>query len=70
MLQNNCPTQDDTAVRLSLAGLLSALSCALDLTEGQPMGHCVRACRIALRIAKVLGLSPHEQETLQLAILL
>lgn len=41
---------------LSLAELLGALSHALDLTEGQPEGHCKRACWIASRVAIQMGL--------------
>jgi putative nucleotidyltransferase with HDIG domain len=65
-----CLPEDNTAVRLSLAGLLSALSCALDLTEGQPMGHCLRACLIALRLAETIGLPEDERDTLHLVMLL
>ena len=54
----------------SVATLLSALSFALDLTEGQPMGHSVRACLIALRIADTLGLSATERADLHLSALL
>lgn len=42
------------SVRLS--DLLGALSYALDLTEGQPAGHCIRATYIAHHIGKRLGL--------------
>ncbi len=31
---------------LDLAELLAALSRALDMTEGQPAGHCARCCFI------------------------
>lgn len=43
-----------TEVRLT--ELLSALSHALDITEGQPEGHCVRCCWIGLQIADELDL--------------
>ena len=43
-----------TEVRLS--ELLSALSHALDITEGQPEGHSLRCCWIGLQIAEELGL--------------
>ena len=32
--------------------ILSALSCALDITEGQPPGHAVRTCLIGMRLAR------------------
>ena len=35
--------------------ILSALSFALDLTEGQPMGHSVRSCVLGMRIAHEIG---------------
>ena len=37
---------------LKLAELISALSHALDITEGQPQGHCVRCCWIGCTLAK------------------
>ncbi|MBM1172873.1 HD-GYP domain-containing protein [Microvirga arabica] len=43
------------AVRLS--EVLGALSHALDLTEGQPAGHCVRACWIGVHVGRELGLN-------------
>ncbi len=41
---------------LPLAKLIGALSYALDITEGQPPGHCVRCCLIGMRIGHALGL--------------
>ncbi len=41
----------------SKAQILAALSKALDLVEGQPDGHAVRTCALALRLGKILGLS-------------
>lgn len=49
---------------IRLAELLSALSHALDMTEGQPQGHCVRCCWIGLQIAEELNLD--EQQTWEL----
>jgi HD-GYP domain-containing protein (c-di-GMP phosphodiesterase class II) len=43
------------AVRLS--EVLGALSHALDLTEGQPAGHCVRSCWIGVHVGRELGLA-------------
>ena len=45
----------DSAFRTS--EILSALSCALDITEGQPPGHAVRTCLIGMRIAERVGRS-------------
>lgn len=53
-----------------MADILSALSYALDLTEGQPMGHSVRTCLIAMRIGRTLGLSDAELRDLYFASLL
>jgi HD-GYP domain-containing protein (c-di-GMP phosphodiesterase class II) len=55
---------------LALGPLLAALSRALDLTEGQAMGHSVLACLIALRIADTIGLSADERRDLHLSMLL
>jgi HD-GYP domain-containing protein (c-di-GMP phosphodiesterase class II) len=58
------------AESLTLGSLLASLSRALDLTEGQAMGHSVVACLIALRIADAIGLSAEERADLHLAMLL
>jgi HD-GYP domain-containing protein (c-di-GMP phosphodiesterase class II) len=42
--------------RTRLSELLGALSHALDMTEGQPAGHCVRCCWTGLSVARELGL--------------
>src|ERR1700681_29813 len=42
---------------IRLAELLSALSHALDLVEGQPPGHCIRCCWIGMHIGQAIGLS-------------
>lgn len=55
---------------LSLVQLLAALSYALDLTEGQPMGHAIRTCLIGLRLADVLGLPDTDRDNLHVALLL
>lgn len=39
-----------------LAELLGAFSYALDITQGQPSGHCVRACWIGSHIGRAIGL--------------
>jgi len=46
---------------LPLAKLIGALSYALDITEGQPPGHCVRCCLIGMRLGRAIGL---EEEAL------
>jgi hypothetical protein len=39
---------------IRVSELISALSYALDLTEGRPMGHSVRACVIGNRCSPTL----------------
>lgn len=41
---------------LRLSEIIAALSYALDLTEGQPPGHCLRACWIGMHVGQRLGL--------------
>jgi HD-GYP domain-containing protein (c-di-GMP phosphodiesterase class II) len=55
---------------VSLAELVGAFSYALDITEGQPPGHCVRACWIGSNIGRALGLSPTELHDLYYTLLL
>ena len=55
---------------IRLSEIISALSYALDLTEGQPMGHSVRACMIGMRLARQIRLSPDEQADLYYTLLL
>jgi hypothetical protein len=50
--------------------VLAALSHALDLTEGQPVGHSIRSCLIAMRIARELGLVAQARSALYYAVLL
>jgi HD-GYP domain-containing protein (c-di-GMP phosphodiesterase class II) len=48
------------ASELKLSELIASLSYALDITEGQPPGHCVRACWIGMHIGRQAGM-PDEQ---------
>ncbi|MGH2885983.1 MAG: hypothetical protein ACRDPA_25360, partial [Solirubrobacteraceae bacterium] len=50
----NRPTE--AIVDLQLSEVLSALSHALDITEGQVPGHAERSCLIGMRIAAALDL--------------
>jgi len=59
---------DGATVRLS--ELMSAFSYALDITEGQPEGHCMRACWIGVHIGREAGLSPSQLRELYYTILL
>lgn len=50
--------------------VISALSYALDLTEGQPLGHSVQSCMIGMRLAQHIGLPIDTQADLYYALLL
>ncbi|MDB5801511.1 MAG: hypothetical protein JWL63_2450 [Rhodocyclales bacterium] len=55
---------------LRLSELMRALSYALDMTEGQPPGHCVRSCWIGMHIGRQMGLSDDELAELYYVLLL
>ncbi len=55
---------------VNLSEILSALSHALDLTEGQPAGHTIRSCIIGMRIAESMGLEDDLRSALYFALLL
>jgi len=50
--------------------VISALSYALDLTEGQPLGHSVQSCMIGMRLARQIGLPLDAQANLYYSLLL
>ncbi|MGH7610991.1 MAG: HD-GYP domain-containing protein [Candidatus Dormibacteria bacterium] len=50
--------------------VIAALSRALDLAEGEPMGHAIRACWLGMQVAKWLELRPEERQDLYYALLL
>jgi hypothetical protein len=62
--------QDSGPVTVRVSQIISALSFALDLTEGQPLGHSVQTCMIGMRIARQLGMPPDQQADLYYALLL
>src|ERR1700685_2965250 len=64
MQQNEMPSS------MRMSAIISALSYALDLTEGQPMGHSVRATMIGMRLAQQVGMSQDDQAGLYYALLL
>src|SRR5580658_1815411 len=55
---------------IRVSELISALSYALDLTEGRPMGHSVRSCLLGMRIAEQIGLPIEAQADLYYTLLL
>jgi len=58
------------AARVNLSEVISALSCALDLTEGQSIGHTMRSCLIGMRLGKESGLNGEDSAALYYALLL
>ena len=58
------------AEEFRLSEVLSALSFALDLVEGQAEGHTVRSCLVGMRIAGRLGLDEERRSALFYALLL
>lgn len=58
------------AEQIELSGVIGALSYALDITEGQPMGHAARSCLIGMRIAEAIDLAPAQSRSLFYALLM
>ena len=57
-------------VQIKLSGVISALSYALDITEGQPKGHAARTCMLGMRIARELRLGSDDSSALFYALLM
>ena len=57
-------------VELRLSEVLSGLSYALDITEGQARGHAERSCLIGMRLAAALDLDDATRSSLFYALLL
>lgn len=55
---------------LRVSEIISALSYALDLTEGRLAGHSVRSCIIGMRLAEKIGLTVSSRADLFYALLL
>lgn len=62
--------EPDQARGVRLSEVISALSFALDITEGQPMGHAVRTCLIGMKIGNAIGLTDEQKSDLFYALLL
>ena len=56
--------------RIRFSEIISALSVALDITQGHPQGHCMRTALIGMRIADELQLSTADRSALFYALLL
>ncbi len=67
-LSRTSKPQEPRLIRLS--EIISALSYALDLTEGQPMGHSVRTCILGMRIARHIAMPIAQQGDLYYSLLL
>ncbi len=63
-------TKVDQPRHIRLSEIISALSYALDLTEGQPMGHSVRTCILGMRLGRHIGLPVAELSALYYSLLL
>ena len=63
------PTVESTT-SYHLSEIIGALSHALDLTEGQPVGHSQRSCMISMEIAQRLDLPSYVRQDLFYAALL
>ncbi|SEG18954.1 HD-GYP domain-containing protein [Marinobacterium lutimaris] len=55
---------------MKLSELIAALSHALDMTEGQPAGHCMRCCWIGMRIAEQICMPVEQRWELYYTLLL
>ena len=55
---------------IQLSEIIGAMSYALDITEGQPAGHCVRCCWIGMHIGRQAGLSEDQLWELYYTLLL
>jgi HD-GYP domain-containing protein (c-di-GMP phosphodiesterase class II) len=53
-----------------LSELIASLSYALDITEGQSPGHCVRSCWVGMHIGRAAGLSDEQLWELYYVLLL
>jgi HD-GYP domain-containing protein (c-di-GMP phosphodiesterase class II) len=57
-------------IQIRLAEIIEALSKALDLTEGQPPGHCIRTCYIGTHIGREIGMPDDQLQELYYTLLL
>lgn len=69
-------SQPDGAGRLIVGSeirfseIISALSVALDVTQGNPQGHCMRSALVSMRLAEELQLGSSDRSALFYAVLL
>ena len=60
----------DGPATIALGDILTGLSHALDITEGQERGHTAPACLIGMRLAEWVGLSESDRSDLFYALLI
>jgi HD-GYP domain-containing protein (c-di-GMP phosphodiesterase class II) len=65
----NPPAPRTSGMQMRTSEILSALSYALDLTEGQSMGHTVNSCLLGMRLADSIKLPEDERSDLYFALL-
>jgi putative nucleotidyltransferase with HDIG domain len=59
-----------SSTEIRFSEIISALSVALDITQGQPEGHCMRNALIGMRLAEELQLPTADRSALFYALLL
>jgi putative nucleotidyltransferase with HDIG domain len=59
-----------TSTEIRLSEVMAALSVALDITQGQPEGHCMRTALVGMRIAQQIQLPAADRSALLYALLL
>jgi hypothetical protein len=72
-LASECPSTSDrliAATEIRFSEIISALSVALDITQGQPEGHSMRSALVGMRLAEELRLSTADRSALLYALLL
>lgn len=70
ILEFRRPAPRKSEAHVSLAEILSALSFALDLTEGALPGHALRSCLLGMRLATEFGIPSQRMVTLYYSLLL
>jgi HD-GYP domain-containing protein (c-di-GMP phosphodiesterase class II) len=68
MTTSSSTVSSATSIRLS--ELIAALSQALDITEGQPEGHCIRCCWIGMHVGREIGMPDEDLWNLYYTLLL
>ncbi|MBZ0165485.1 MAG: metal-dependent phosphohydrolase, partial [Candidatus Omnitrophica bacterium] len=64
------PMKTADGKEIPFAEILTAVTYALDLTDGQPQGHSVRSCWIGYHIGRQLGLQEEQLWELYYTLLL